>query len=109
MDHRITKEHADNLTKGRIRAIQEGPSPNYRENINKRECWIKLEITQHSPTGERKDIITAYMAHDRVDSFNIKDGVLMIMKENGKGLLKVGTHRLMAWIAKNKLANYGNV
>ena len=109
MDFRITKEHAKNLTMGRIRAIQEDPLPDYREDINKRECWIKLEITQHSPSGERKDIIMAYMAHDRVDSFNVKDGVLMIIKEDGKGLLKMGTHRLMAWIAKNKLASYGNV
>lgn len=109
MDYKITDNHAKNLTMGRIRAIQESPPPNYPEDINKRDYWIKLEITQHSPAGETKDTITAYMAHDRVDSFNIKDGTLMIIKENEKGLLKLGTHRLMAWVAKNKLTSYGNV
>lgn len=109
MDYKITDNHAENLTMGRIRAIQEGPPPDYREDINKRECWIKLEITQHNPAGERKDTITAYMAHDRVDSFNVKDGTLMVIKESGRGLLKLGTHRLMAWIAKNKLTSYGNI
>ena len=109
MNYRITEQRAKNLTAGRIRAIKEGPPPDYPEDVNKRECWIKLEITQHSPAGERKDTIMAYMAHDRMDSFNVRDGALMIIKENGKGLLKMGTHRLMAWIAKNKLASYGKV
>lgn len=107
MDCRITKKLAKNLTKGRIRAIEEGPVPNYPKEINNRECWIKIEITQHSPAGEKKDSIMAYMAHNRVDSFNIKDGDLMIFKENGKGLFKMGTHRLMAWIAKYKMTSYG--
>jgi hypothetical protein len=109
MDYIITKKHAKNLTEGRIRAIQDAPPPDYPEDINNKDCWIKLEITQHNPSGERKDVIMAYMAHDRIDSFNVKDGLLMIIKENGKGLLKMGTHRLMAWIARNKLTSYGNV
>ena len=101
------KKFQANRVKKRIQNIEEGPTPDYRDNINNLEYWTEIEIKQHSPFGIKKSSIIAFMAHDRVDSSIVKVDRLFLFRDSGRGLLRMGNHRLMAWIAKHILTRYG--
>ena len=105
---KINKTIAEKLTKGRIKKIQEGPCPEYPLQADHKEFIIEISIKQRSPYGVKEDNITAFMAHNRSDSLNIKDGDLMLVSDDGKSLERMGPHRLMAWIAREKIIKYGS-
>jgi hypothetical protein len=99
------KKFQINRVKARQRSIEEGPRPDYPEKTNPRDYWIEMNIKQHSPFGIKEDNITLFMAHNRCDSFHFKDGKIMLMGK--KGLQKVGAHRALAYIAKEKITRIG--
>ena len=96
-----------NQTKKRISNIENGPCPDYPADIEYEKYWTKLTIEQGSPEGVKTDIVWAFMDRKRCDTCNIKDNGIMLIKEDGRGLLRMGPHRFMAWIAKNILIKYG--
>jgi hypothetical protein len=101
----ITKKHSNNMVNAKARRREEYPQPERSGDINTRDYWTKITIEQHSPHGTKTDVVTAFMAYNRIDSSHIKDGDVILM--NDKGLIKMGDHRLMAWIAREKLARVG--
>jgi hypothetical protein len=104
LTHRITPQHAENMTRARLRAI-ELRGLDRAADINTRDFYKEISIKQHSPHGVKEDNIILFMAHDRRDSWNVCDNGLILLKDDG--IVKMGTHRFASWMAKEKLDNYG--
>lgn len=101
------KKRNDNQVKARLRNIQEGPSPDYQDAINPKENYVYIYIEQHSRHGIEVDEVNLYMDYNRCNSWNIKHNGYMQIHESGKKLFRAGTHRALAWIAKNIFPNIG--
>ena len=104
LTRRITPQHALNLIRGRLRAIELN-ALHRTSDIEIRDFWTEINIKQHSPHGIKEDNITLFMAHDRRDSWNVCDNGLILLKDDG--LVKMGNHRFSSWMAKEKLDTYG--
>lgn len=82
------------MTEGRLRTIQEGPAPDYPQDINCKDYVDEITITRHSPHGIEIHNITLYMSPKRVDCFLVMQNNLMIMGDNKRpwqmGSYKVG-------------------
>jgi hypothetical protein len=101
----FTKKKSDNYVKARTKKIEQGPMPDYPKDINHRDNYVYIYIEQHSPSGVKIDHVNFYMDHKRINSWNIKHNDYMQIHEDGKRLFRAGTHRALAWIARNIFPN----
>ncbi|MCK5604484.1 hypothetical protein KAR91_21520 [Candidatus Pacearchaeota archaeon] len=102
-----TKKRSDNSVKARLSKIEDSPPPDYPENIDSRENYVYIYIEQHSQRGVKIDCVDFYMDNNRINSWNIKHNGYMQIHESGKRLFRAGTHRALAWIARNIFTNIG--
>ena len=101
------KKKSDNFAAARIRKIEEGPMPDYHKDVDSKENYVYIYIEQHSPSGIQVDRINLYMDNNRSNSWNIKHNGYMQIHEEDKRLFRAGTHRALAWIARNIFYNIG--
>lgn len=101
------KKKSANFVAARIRKIEEGPIPDYPKDVDSRENYVYIYIEQHSSHGVKVDRVNFYMDNKRINSWNIKHNGCMQIHEGGKRLFRAGTHRALAWIAKNIFSNIG--
>lgn len=101
------KKRSDNSVAARIRKIEEGPMPDYPKDVDSRGNYVYIYIEQHGPSGVQVDHIDFYMDNNRINSWNIKHNGYVQIHEEGKRLFRAGTHRALAWIARNIFPNIG--
>jgi len=95
------KYQCDRVAK-RLSNISDGPPPDYPTAINHRDHWKRITIESSDGTV---DVIMLYMAFDRVNSWNLKDGDLLIMNDR-KRPKRIGSNRAGVYIG-TKLGCYG--
>jgi hypothetical protein len=103
---RIKKKN-NNQVNARLRSIQDGPIPDYPKDYDPKKNYVYMYIEQYTSRGVQIDEVNFYMDPRRCNSWNIKHNGYMQIHESGKRLFRAGTHRALAWIARNIFPNIG--